>query len=175
MQTWPRTAAAALLRVRTLPLLAAAVALPAAAEQTDAARIELLEAKLQALTERVAALEADRGQPAAARGGEVVWLLAEELRGRPFRIAHKALDVDDGRLELLLQITEPVPGADRWILGGPAPIRLTLRAADGRERLLYMTLLRGASFEPGRHLHLLAEMSPAAAAAASEILIEQVY
>jgi hypothetical protein len=172
MQTWLCTAAAAMLRVRTLPLLAAAVALPAAAEQTDAARIELLEGKLQALAERVAALEAHRGQPAAAGGGEVVWLLGEELRGRPFRIAHKALDVDDGRLELLLQITEPVPGADRWILGEPAPIRLTLRAADGGERLSYMTLLRGASFEPGRHLHLLAEIDPAVAAAASQIFIE---
>jgi hypothetical protein len=166
-----RHAAADALRLSAL-LLLAAVALPAAAEQTPEERIELLEARLQALSARVAALEATADQPAAAERGEVAWLLGEDLRGRPFRIAHKALDVDGGRLELLLQITEPVPGTERWLPGGPAPIRLTLRAPDGAERHLYMTLLRGASFEPGKHLHLLAEMDPAVAAAASQIVIE---
>jgi hypothetical protein len=35
-----------------------------------------------------------------------------------------------------------------------------------------MTLLRGAPFEPGRHLHLLAEMDPALAAATIQIGVE---
>ncbi len=147
--------------------------MPAAAEQTAAERIELLEAKLRALTERVAALEASPGNAAAPEpGGGIAWVLGDDLRGRPFRIAHKALDLDDGRVELLLQITEPVPSAERWIAGGPAPIRLTLRTPDGSERRFYMTLLRGRSLEPGGHLHLLAELEPALAAGASQIVVE---
>jgi hypothetical protein len=147
--------------------------LPAAAEQTAAERIELLEAKLRALTARVAALEASPGNAAAPEpGGGIAWVLDNDLRGRPFRIAHKALDLDDGRVELLLQITEPVPSAERWIAGGPAPIRLTLRTPEGGERRFYMTLLRGRSLEPGGHLHLLAELEPALAAGASQIVVE---
>ncbi|WP_295888355.1 hypothetical protein [uncultured Thiohalocapsa sp.] len=159
-------------RLSAPALLGAAVALPAVAGQTPAERIELLEAKVRVLTERVTALEADRGDTAASEPGGIAWVLGDDLRGRPFRIAHKALDLDDGRVELLLQITEPVQATERWMLGGPAPIRLILRAADGSERHLYMTLLRGASFEPGRHLHLLAEMDPALAAATSQIVVE---
>jgi hypothetical protein len=146
--------------------------LPAAAQQTAAERIELLEAKLRALTERVAALEADQGDAVAPEPGSIAWVLGDDLRGRPFRIAHKALDLDNGRVELLLQITEPVPAAERWIPGGPAPVRLTLRTPDGGERRLYMMLLRGRSFEPGRHLHLLAEIDPAVAAGATQIVVE---
>ncbi|WP_200233152.1 hypothetical protein [Thiohalocapsa halophila] len=159
----------------TAALLALAwvlASVPAAAQQTAAERIELLEAKLRALTARVTALEASQGNAVAPEPGGIAWVLGEDLRGRPFRIAHKALDLDDGRVELLLQITEPVPGAERWIAGGPAPIRLTLRTPDGSERRFYMTLLRGASLEPGGHLHLLAELDPALAAGASQIVVE---
>ena len=150
----------------------ALASVPAAAQQTAAERIELLEAKLRALTARVTALEASQGNAVAPEPGGIAWVLGDDLRGRPFRIAHKALDLDDGRVELLLQITEPVPAAERWIAGGPAPILLTLRTPEGGERRLYMTLLRGRSFEPGSHLHLLAELDPAVAAGASQIVIE---
>jgi hypothetical protein len=157
-----------------IPLLltAAAIPMPGAAEQTAEERIELLEAKVRALAERVTTLEAGTGAAAASEQVGIAWLLGDELRGRPFRIVHKALDVDGGRVELLLQITEPIAAPERWLAGGPAPIRLTLTAPDGRERLQYMTLLRGASFEPGKHLHLLAELDPALAAAASQIRVE---
>lgn len=144
----------------------------AAAEQTPEERIGRLEAQVRALTERIAALEAGDGSAAA---GDVVWQLDEDLRGRTFRVVHQALDADDGRVELLLQVTAPVPAPERWMQGGPAPIRVTLRAPDGSERLLYMTLIRGASFEPGKHLHLLAELEPAVAAGTTEILVEHAY
>ena len=161
-------------RLRALLTLAALVSAgalaPAAAEQTDAARIERLEAQVRALLERVAVLEADQG--GQQKPGEIAWQLDEDIGGRTFRIVHKALDVDDGRIELLLQVTGAVPAVERWLPGGPAPVRITLRAPDGSERQLYMTLIRGASFEPGKHLHLLAELDPAVAAAATEIVVE---
>jgi hypothetical protein len=161
--------------MRRLPaLLLAALAgfaLPgsAGAEQTPEERIGRLEAQVRALTERIAVLEAGDSSAAA---GDVVWQLDEDLRGRTFRVVHKALDANDGRVELLLQVTAPVPAPERWMQGGPAPIRVTLRAPNGSEKRLYLTLIRGASFAPGKHLHLLAELEPAVAAGTTEILIE---
>ncbi len=159
--------------VAVAALASVALLEPAAAEQTSEQRIERLEAQIRALTDRVAGLEADRSA-AAAEDRDAPWLLGDDLRGSPFRIVHKTLDADRGRVELLLQITAPVAAPERWMPGGPAPIRLTLTAPDGRDQSLYMTLLRGASFEPGKHLHLLAELDPSAAAAASRLQIEHI-
>jgi hypothetical protein len=169
MQMQPAAQVRRLCALSLAALVGVALPATAAAEQLPEVRIERLEAQVRALTERIAALEAEQS-PAAP--GEIAWQLDQDLNGRTFRVVHQALDADDGRVELLLQVAAPVPVPEHWMQGSPAPIRLTLRAADGSEQGLYMTLIRGASVEPGKHLHLLAELDPAIAAATSLILIE---
>jgi hypothetical protein len=164
------------LRSCAVALLAAAVALPAAAAQTPEARIELLEARVEALTARVAALEARGDDVSAAEPTEagIAWQLGAGIDGRPLRVSYKVLDRDQGRIELLLEITEPLPDAASWQAGAPAPIAVTLRAPDGTERALPLTLLRGAKLAPGGHLHLAAELDPALAAGATQLRIHRI-
>jgi hypothetical protein len=155
-------------------LLAAALAPGGAtAAQTPEERIELLEAKLQALTERVTVLEDQvAGAGTASADDGVVWQLGPGLGGRPLRVSHKSLDAAHGVVELLLEITAPLADPARWRVGVEAPVALTLRAPAGGERRLPMTLLRGAKLEPGAHLHLFAEIAPALLAGATQLRIE---
>ncbi len=144
------------------------------AAQTPEERIELLEAQVQALTERVMALD---DQVAGSGGAEttdsgVAWQLGAGLAGRPLRVAHKTVDADRGLVELLLEITAPLPEPARWRVGAEAPIAVVLRAADGAEQRLPMRLLRGAKLESGGHLHLIAETDPARLAGATLLRVE---
>jgi hypothetical protein len=176
--TLARGTAAHARRPSDLLLVALAAALsspPLAAGQRAAERIDMLEAEVRALAERVTTLEAAGTTDSGAGSGTdgIAWQLGDGLRGQPLRISHRAMDIDKGRIELLLEITEPLPAPARWQTGRPAPIVLTLRAPDGTEHSMPMTLLRGAKLEPGGQLHLIAELEPALAAAATQVSVEQ--
>jgi hypothetical protein len=146
-------------------------------------RLEALEQRREALEQRVDALaqrldelalasssagEPDQAEPStpSAADGAVDWRHAEALQGQPLRVAAEHFDARRGRLELLLEITSPLPDAERWRAqpGQPVPLILTARDAIGEAIITRpMTLLRGPSLEPGAYLHLGAELTDAAA------------
>jgi hypothetical protein len=167
---------------RCRPLLWAAglvACAPAAADPALEARVQSLEAQLRTLTARVAALE-QRGAGETASTGideapaAIVWTLGDLVAGTPFRITHKQLDVDGGRLDLLLEITAPLAEPTRWTApGSEVPLAVTLRDAGGHASRHGFRLARGASAEPGARLHLSTSIDPARAAAARQLIIDE--
>ena len=165
------------LRLSALPLLALTLAAGSAlAAQTPEERILLLEAKLNALTERVQALEGATAPEAASQPDNtgVAWPFGAAVSGTPLRVSHKSFDINKGRLDLLLEITAPLPDAAAWRTGNPSPLAVTLRSPAGTNRTLPMTLLRGARLEPGGQLHQAADMEPALTAAATQLQIHRI-
>ncbi|MGB5736483.1 MAG: hypothetical protein WBM40_18780 [Thiohalocapsa sp.] len=139
-----------------------------------------LEARIRTLSERVDVLErravtAETGaESAMARGADgVVWKLDPGVTDSPLRVTHKTFDRKRGQLDLMLEITAPLQQPQRWgAVGSPVPVRLRLRAADGDEYVQALTLARGKRLEPGAFVHLHADIDPARAAAAGQLIIE---
>jgi len=164
-----------------LPLsLGSVLLLPAlaAAQPGLEARLLEIEGQLRALSARVEALERHgAGEPTAAPdddAGGIAWSLGTIVAGEPLRITHKQLDAARGRLDLLVEVTAPLAEPARWSApNAPVPLAVTLRAADGAARTYTLLLARGTSAEPGARLHLSAELDPAQAAAAQQLIIDR--
>lgn len=169
----------------TLITLGIAQPLMADTEQQLRERVQQLEAQLRTLSSRVEALErraitADQGgagtsatADAAGDAGGVVWSIDDGVADNALRMSYKEFDRSRGKVDLLLEITAPLKEPRRWNRAGQeVPIRLRLRSADGTESLQALTLARAGRIEPGAHLHLRAEIDPAVAAAARQVIIE---
>jgi hypothetical protein len=164
--------------------LAACLTAPSAAlaEQTMDERLLQLEAQVRALSDRLNALEhaapasasvAAEGQVVVGDAG-VVWLIDDYVSKSPFRVSYKAFDRTHGRIELLLQVTAPLDNPSQWSSkGAEVPVAVTLRGAGGEERRKQFVLGRGTRAEPGSHLHLYADIDPAWAAAARQLVVER--
>lgn len=173
-------------------LLAALLAAPATAladqdadhdaDHPITARVLQLEAQVRALTERLSALEragaaqhtaaSAEAQPGVADSG-VVWLIDDYIGNSPFRVSHKEFNAAQGRIELLLQVTAPLNDPAPWSTpGARVPVAVTLRGADGEQARQHFMLGRGTRTEPGSHLHLYADIDPASAAAARQLVVE---
>jgi len=167
-------------RRRLLPLLPACLLLPvpAAAQPPVESRLQAMEAQLRTLMARVEALER-RGSGESANAdadedpGALVWTPGEVVAGSPLRITHKELDLDAGRLELLLEVTAPLAAPALWSTpGAEVPLAATLRDAEGSASTHRFRLVRGSSTEPGARLHLSTAVDPARAAAARQLIID---
>jgi hypothetical protein len=151
---------------------------PGAADPALETRLRALEAQLRTLTARIEALENRTTGGAAAAAdddpGAIVWTLGDIVAGTPLRITHKQLDVDGGRLDLLLEITAPLPEPARWTGAGvEVPLIVTVRDADGAASIHRFRVIRGTSTEPGARLHLRTDIDPARAAAARQLIIDR--
>jgi len=138
-----------------------------------AARLELLEARIELLTKRLAHMEQAAqvapsiDQPAAAAvaasgGSAVDWRLGAGLQGDPLRVAAQTFDQRRGRVEVLLEIKAPLADADAWPRepGLQVPVIMIARDSSGAVAAEQpLTLIRGPSQEPGAYLHLGAELS----------------
>ena len=103
----------------------------------------------------------------------MVWKLNPGVIDSPLRVTHKEFDRSRGRLDLMLQITAPLPEPQRWgTVGNEVPVELRLRAADGADYVQALTLARGNRLEPGAFVHLHADIDPARAATAGQLIIE---
>jgi hypothetical protein len=162
-----------------LALVAAAAAAQAEGIPVET-RIEGLEARLEGLTRRLDALEtllkgSQHRAPAAAPKGEPDWSFDDYTRERPFRVLQRSLDRASGRIELLLDLTAPLPDGPAWAevrRGEPLPLVLTVRLADGRELPpLPLHLERASPLVPGGRLHAGASLEPSLAAQASGIRV----
>lgn len=141
-----------------------------------AARLAQLEARTELLTKRLARVEqaAQAAHPtdqlaaakpattATSMGSPVDWRLGAGLQGEPLRVAAQTFDQRRGRVEVLLEIKAPLADADAWPRqpGLQVPVIMIARDSSGvvaAEQPL--TLIRGASQEPGAYLHLGAELS----------------
>ncbi|MCF8004522.1 MAG: hypothetical protein K9L32_10010 [Chromatiaceae bacterium] len=137
-------------------------------------RLAQLEARTELLTKRLADLEQaaqaavpSTNQPATttaatSKDSGVDWRLGAGLQGDPLRVAAQTFDQRRGRIEVLLEIKAPLPDADAWPRqpGLQVPVVMIARDSSGAvaaEQAL--TLIRGASQEPGVYLHLGAELS----------------
>ncbi|KAA6182974.1 hypothetical protein F2Q65_16760 [Thiohalocapsa marina] len=141
------------------------------AQPTDE-RLSELERQVSALAQRVMALENDRGATTLPPTDGIVWQVGDALGNGVLKIAYKQFDPTSGRLEMLLQITAPLQEPERWTaVGAEVPLTATLRSADGSEISQAFRLARGGSTEPGAHLHLIAEIDPARAAAARQVIL----
>jgi hypothetical protein len=164
-----------------------AVWLPAStivlAGQSMDERVLQLEAQVRDLSDRLNALE-QAGAPASASGAAeeqvvvgdagVVWLIDDYVGKSPFRVSYKAFDPTHGRIELLLQVTAPLDNPSQWSSqGAEVPVAVTLRGAGGEEAQKQFVLGRGMRAEPGSHLHLYADIDPAWAAAARQLVVER--
>jgi hypothetical protein len=154
-----------------------------AEQQAMAERVLQLEAQVRALTERLSALEHGGTQASAAGAVDgqvivadsgVVWLIDDYVSSSPFRVTHKEFDATRGRIELLLQIAEPLDDPTQWrTANAEVPLAVTLRGAGGEEARQRFVLGRGTRTEPGSHLHLHADIDPAWAAAARQLVVER--
>jgi hypothetical protein len=138
-------------------------------------RLEALDARIDSLTARLDLLEqrrqSDKPAPNTATdrtGSEpaIQWRFGPGLDGIPLLVAEKTFDRRRGRVEILLQIKAALTDADDWSTqpGQSVPAQLTVKDVTGAvvsDRS--MTLLRGASHEPGAFLHLAAELPPQSA------------
>lgn len=152
-----------------IPALAMAPSVPAVDADT---RLEALEARLESLTRRVAALEAllkdtppDR-LGTSKQSGEPAWELDDYTGTAPFRVLHRSLDRDTGRVDILLDVTGPVPDLALWdsvAAGDPVPLVIAFDPGpDGGETQL--RLERATRFDPGARVHVSAELPPDRAA-----------
>lgn len=154
-------------------ILALATAPAVQAIDTDT-RLEALEARLESLTRRVAALEAllkdtapDR-LGASTQSGEPAWELDDYTGTAPFRVLHRSLDRDTGRVDILLDVTGPVPDRTLWeslAAGDPVPLVIAYESGpDAGETQL--RLERATRFDPGARVHVSVELPPDRAATA---------
>jgi hypothetical protein len=125
------------------------------------ARTELLETQLAQLEKRLQSDEPATSANAASSNERTVdWRLGSGLDGMPLVVAEKTFDQRRARVDVLLQIKGALSDAADWPRqpGQDVPIRLTARDVTGTVVLdRSMTLLRGASQEPGAYLHLITE------------------
>ncbi len=164
----------------TLPLLIAAG--PLVADDIDrATQIEGLEARLEGLTRRVQALEtllkeSGRGSASApAPKGEPTWDLDDYSRSSPFQLIQRNLDRKNGRVDLLLDVIEPIPDLRDWATvprGEPVPLQLTPDTGDaGASIPVALRLERATRFEPGARVHLSAQLEPSVAKRVRQIRV----
>jgi hypothetical protein len=158
-------------------MLAALCVAPAARAVDADTRIEGLEARLEALTRRVAALElvlSNAGPISAgtaAKRGEPVWDLDDYTSVAPFRVLHRSLDRDTGRVDLLLDITGSIPDPGRWSgLERDDPVPLVLSTDHAPGVAVDLLLERAGSLDPGSRVHLRAAL-PVEQATLAETLI----
>ena len=148
-------------------ILALATAPAVQAIDTDT-RLEALEVRPESLTRRVAALEAllkdavpDR-LGASTQNGEPAWELDDYTGTVPFRVLHRSLDRDTGRVDLLLDVTGPVPDRALWdslAAGDPVPLVIAYESGPdvGESQL---RLERATRFDPGARVHVSVELPP---------------
>lgn len=145
------------------------------AEQTVDQRLTVLEQQVRALTQRLKAVEGRTATPAGNpehQVQDVVWSFDAYLDSSPFKVTYKRFERKSGKVELLLQITAPLERPDVWTgVGRPVPIGLTLRTVGGAEGRAGFTLKRGGGVDPGAFLHVQAQIDPARAAAAGQLII----
>jgi hypothetical protein len=135
-------------------------------------RLEALEARLESLTRRVAALEellndAPPDQLGAPRqSGEPAWELDDYTGNAPFRVLHRSLDRDTGRVDLLLDVTAPVPDLALWdSIAAGDPVPLVIAIEPGQEiGETPLRLERATRFDPGARVHVSTELPPGQAA-----------
>lgn len=137
------------------------------------------------LSERVEVLEqlkrpADVPSATAtkAKSGEVSWHFGDYLQGSPFSVLQHEFDRASGQVDLLLDVTGVIPDAGRWqgvVPGDAVPIRLIARLADSSTTPpIAFELNRGARFEAGSRLHVMAWLDPVTASGARMLQIEHV-
>ena len=139
-------------------------------------RLLQLEQQVRALTSRIEALEGGTAAQAqdgqVASDGAVVWTFDDYVGRSPFRVAYREIDPQQGRVELLLEITAPLADSEHWrAVGGQVPIGVRLRAADGKQTEQAFRLRRGGRLDPGAYLHLEASVDPARAAATRQLIV----
>lgn len=161
--------------VATLLVAAVIVLLVGSREGDPDQHVEALEARIDLLAARLDQLEKrrQRDEPAPSSAtdrtvseGAIQWGLGPGLDGVPLLVTEKNFDRRRGRVEVLLQIKAALTDADDWSTqaGQSVPVQLTVKDVTGAvvsDRS--MTLLRGASHEPGAFLHLAAELPPQSA------------
>jgi hypothetical protein len=160
-----------------VPALSLVLAPAAQGIDTDA-RVEALEARLESLTRRVAALEAvlkdtaPEGTGAPTQSGEPVWELDDYTGNAPFRVLHHSLDRNTGRVDLLLDVTAEIPDLARWeALAAGDAVPLTLAVEPGSDQgsdqgEVPFTLERATHYAPGARVHVGAAIPPQRAATA---------
>ncbi|NBC49605.1 MAG: hypothetical protein GVY22_16845 [Gammaproteobacteria bacterium] len=154
-------------------------------------RLATMEARLERLSRQIEQLEKDgpttapsatapaperEAQPAVASntGDAVAWRLGARVDGEPLRVAARSLDRARDRVELLLEIKTPLDDATAWPRqqGQLAPVSVVVQDSSGSVIAeMPMTLLRGLSHEPGRYLHLGAQLPEQVGARANLIEI----
>jgi len=135
-------------------------------------RIDLLERRAATAAANNTAISAGTDHATSATAAGIVWTLDARVTDSPLRLTHKEFDRNRGRVDLLLQITAPLEHPERWDeVGTEVPLMLRLRGADGVELAQAFTLARGNRLDPGAFVHLIADIDPARAAAAGQLII----
>lgn len=157
-----------------LGLIILGVTSPVPAQEIDPrTRIDGLEARLEGLTRRVQALETLlkesvlSGSKAAAPKGEPTWELDTYVRESPFQVIQRSLDRETGRVDLLLNVTAPIPDQAAWAgleKGAPVPLLLTPDLGEASPASpLPLRLERATRLEPGSRIHVSLQLEPGVA------------
>ena len=159
-------------------MLAALWVVPAAHAIDADTRIEALEARLEALTRRVAALElvlSNAGPTAAgtaAKRGAPLWDLDAYIGEAPFRVLHHDLNRETGRVDVLLDVTADIPDGDLWSgLRRGDPVPLVISSDRAPEAAIALRLERAGSLVPGARIHLGALLPPEQSALAETLIL----
>ncbi len=160
------------------------LAAPAQAEVDMETRVGALEARLEALTRRVAGLESavKETDPTAAAApgstGEPAWIFDGYVQGSPFRVLQQALERTSGRVDLLLDVVAQPPDGDGWgsaTRGQPVPLVLIAEPADSRAGArtgpVPLVLERVTRIAPGARVHLSASLDPGEARSVRRIRV----
>jgi hypothetical protein len=155
-----------------ITVLAPGASSPALAIDLDT-RVDGLEARLESLTRRVAAIETllkEGGQasaPSAGAKGEPAWDFDDYTQASPFRVLQRSFDRTNGRVDLLLDVVEPIPDAETWAAASrdqAVPLHLIADIGDGATaRPVPLKLERATRITPGARLHVTVQLNPQSA------------
>lgn len=170
-------------RFRGRFILTASLALaagPCAAIDQDT-RLDALEARLEALTRRVQAMESvlkETGQSAAAPAipkGQPLWESDDYSDGEPLRVLKSSLDRASGRLDVLLDVVTEIPDPEHWTnlnRGASVPLTVSLTPAPGdAQSPLRLRVERAGSIVPGSRIHVTGQIPPDLARQVRKILL----
>jgi hypothetical protein len=147
-------------------------------------RVGALEARLESLTQRVAAMESvlkdqnldTTGAPGAKAAP--AWVFDGYVQGSPFRVLQHDLDRISGRVDLLLDVAAPLPNPEQWattVRGTAVPLVLVAEPPNlgpGTSTVpIPLFLERATRVAPGARLHLRGQLDPARAQSVRQIRV----